>query len=160
MKGKLYDKNYISLHRVDFSLFKHIWNYDADFLLYFENISSIAGVQKSATIFRFAASRKFRLAGIDRTKSNVIMSNPHDHSDSGSEYIDPEEENEYGRPNRWKGAPSTWQTLTAQERALAASLDQIRNADLSVHLYNAHALKQRAQILSANPDVAITLPQS
>jgi hypothetical protein len=88
------------------------------------------------------------------------MVNPHDLSDSGSEYIDFEEENEYGRPNRWKGAPSTWQTLTAQERGLATSLDQIRNADLSIHLYNAHALKQRAQILSVNPDVNITLPQS
>ncbi|TVY44187.1 hypothetical protein LSUB1_G003146 [Lachnellula subtilissima] len=54
------------------------------------------------------------------------------------------EEPETSRPNRWTGAPSTWQSLTAQERGLAASLDALRDRDLSVHLYNAHALKKRA----------------
>lgn len=48
------------------------------------------------------------------------------------------------RPNRWTGNPSTWHSLTEQERGLANSLDQIRNQDLSIHLYNAHALKKRA----------------
>lgn len=57
------------------------------------------------------------------------------------------------RPNRWQGAPSTWTTLTAQERGLAASLDQIRNADLSIHLFNAHALKRRAREFEDNPEV-------
>lgn len=57
------------------------------------------------------------------------------------------------RPNRWQGAPSTWTTLTAQERGLAASLDQIRNADLSIHLYNAHALKRRAREYEEDPEV-------
>jgi hypothetical protein len=49
------------------------------------------------------------------------------------------------RPNRWTGASATWASLTAQERGLAASLDHIRNADLSVHLFNAFALKKRAR---------------
>ncbi|TVY36126.1 hypothetical protein LOCC1_G007564 [Lachnellula occidentalis] len=62
-----------------------------------------------------------------------------DHSNSS----DPEEP-DLSRPNRWTGAPSTWQDLTAQERGLAASLDALRDRDLSVHLYNAHALKKRA----------------
>jgi len=54
-------------------------------------------------------------------------------------------ESDAARPNRWKGAASTWQSLTEQERGLAASLDQLRNQDLSIHLYNAHALKRRAK---------------
>jgi len=49
------------------------------------------------------------------------------------------------RPNRWQGAPSTWQSLTEAERGLAASLDKIRNQDLSVHLFNAYALKRRSE---------------
>ncbi|PBP26748.1 RNA polymerase I specific transcription initiation factor [Diplocarpon rosae] len=49
------------------------------------------------------------------------------------------------RPNRWHGAPSTWASYTEEERGLAASLDMLRNEDLSVHLYNAHALNRRAR---------------
>jgi hypothetical protein len=59
------------------------------------------------------------------------------------------------RPNRYKGHPSTWRGLTQQERSIAFSLDQQRNEDLAMHLYNAHALKQRAQdpkkLTTANP---------
>lgn len=57
---------------------------------------------------------------------------------------EPDDSDEY-RPNRWTGAPSTWRSLTSQERGLAASLDKIRDSDLSVHLYNAFALKKRAR---------------
>ena len=63
------------------------------------------------------------------------------------------EESVIQRPNRWRGAPSSWNKLTAQERGLAASLDQIRNADLSIHLYNAHALKRRAREFADDPEV-------
>ncbi|RFU32568.1 hypothetical protein B7463_g3786, partial [Scytalidium lignicola] len=49
------------------------------------------------------------------------------------------------RPNRFQGPSSTWLYLTEQERGLAASLDQLRNRDLSVHLFNAHALKVRGR---------------
>ena len=48
------------------------------------------------------------------------------------------------RPNKYHGPPSTWRTWTAPERELAASLDQIQARDLSIHLYNAFALKKRA----------------
>ncbi|KAH6672263.1 RNA polymerase I-specific transcription initiation factor-domain-containing protein [Halenospora varia] len=51
---------------------------------------------------------------------------------------------ESARPNRWDGPAGTWQSLTEQERGLAASLDDLRNRDLSIHLYNAFALKKRA----------------
>jgi hypothetical protein len=53
------------------------------------------------------------------------------------------------RPNRWKGTASTWRALTEQERGLAGSLDQLRNRDLSFHLYTAHALKKRADQYNA-----------
>jgi len=49
------------------------------------------------------------------------------------------------RPNRWQGPPSTWQSLTEQERGLATSLNLLRNQDLGIHLYNAFALRKRAQ---------------
>lgn len=47
------------------------------------------------------------------------------------------------RPNRWTGAPSSWRTLTEQDRLTYTALEGVRNQDLSVHLYNAHALKRR-----------------
>ncbi|CAD6448127.1 02da787c-66bd-48fd-b3b5-875190e1c005 [Sclerotinia trifoliorum] len=53
------------------------------------------------------------------------------------------------RKNRWKGPASTWHQITEEERGLAASLDELRNRDLSVHLYNAFALKKRAKNLNA-----------
>ncbi|ESZ97272.1 hypothetical protein SBOR_2346 [Sclerotinia borealis F-4128] len=54
------------------------------------------------------------------------------------------------RENRWKGPAPTWQRITEEERGLAASLDEIRNKDLSIHLYNSFALKKRARELEAN----------
>ncbi|KIM97461.1 hypothetical protein OIDMADRAFT_105713 [Oidiodendron maius Zn] len=49
------------------------------------------------------------------------------------------------RPNSWTGPPSTWQSLTAQERGLEASLVELRNKDLGIHLYNSFSLKARAR---------------
>ena len=45
---------------------------------------------------------------------------------------------------------STWRFFTEEERALARSVDQQRANDLSVHLYNVHALKARLR----DPDTA------
>ena len=53
------------------------------------------------------------------------------------------------RPNKFHGPPSTWRSLTATDRAIANSLDQIKAADLGIHLYNAHALKKRQRLLKA-----------
>ncbi|KAL8994593.1 MAG: hypothetical protein Q9188_007020 [Gyalolechia gomerana] len=47
------------------------------------------------------------------------------------------------RPNKHHGAGSTWRSRTASERQLAASLDQLRAKDLSIHLYNFYALKRQ-----------------
>lgn len=46
------------------------------------------------------------------------------------------------RPNRWHGPPGTWREFTEEERLLHHSLEQTRNQDLAVHLYNAFALKR------------------
>ncbi len=69
---------------------------------------------------------------------NLDRAVPNSNSDSDSLSPSPT------RPNRWVGAPSTWASLTFQERGLAASLDALRDADLSIHLYNAYNLKKRA----------------
>ncbi|KAI0149718.1 RNA polymerase I-specific transcription initiation factor-domain-containing protein [Hypoxylon sp. NC0597] len=60
---------------------------------------------------------------------------------SGDDSDDSFEEDE--RPNRWRGAKSTWQHLNSEEIATLTALKEIRDRDLSVHLYNAFALKQR-----------------
>jgi RNA polymerase I specific transcription initiation factor len=49
------------------------------------------------------------------------------------------------RPNRWTGPPSTWRSYTREERGVVTSLDTIRSQDLSIHLYNAHAIKSRVR---------------
>ena len=54
-----------------------------------------------------------------------------------------QDSSEEERENRFNGPASTWRDYTADERALVASLDQERASDLSIHLYNAHALKSR-----------------
>jgi RNA polymerase I specific transcription initiation factor len=72
-------------------------------------------------------------------KPNIDCIIPNSNSDSDSLALSPT------RPNRWTGAPSTWAAITSHERGLAASLDSIRNSDLSIHLYNSYALKKRAR---------------
>ncbi|KAK1073797.1 hypothetical protein LTR12_012347 [Friedmanniomyces endolithicus] len=63
---------------------------------------------------------------------------------SASAFSDEDLDNsEEQRENRFNGPTSTWYDHTREERGLAASLDQQRANDLSVHLYNTHALKRR-----------------
>lgn len=47
------------------------------------------------------------------------------------------------RPNKFKGSKSTWRNFTKEERLIASSLTRLRDQDLSIHLYNAHAMKRR-----------------
>ncbi|KAI1774558.1 RNA polymerase I-specific transcription initiation factor-domain-containing protein [Hypoxylon cercidicola] len=54
-----------------------------------------------------------------------------------------EDEEEDERPNRWRGPKSTWQHLNSQEINTLTALKEICDRDLSVHLYNAFALKRR-----------------
>ncbi|GKT43073.1 uncharacterized protein ColSpa_03254 [Colletotrichum spaethianum] len=56
------------------------------------------------------------------------------------------------RPNRWRGKRSTWYTYTQEERLLYRSMGQLQNRDLSVHLYNAFALKHRPMRPSATAE--------
>jgi hypothetical protein len=72
----------------------------------------------------------------------------HDH-DNLDERVDPfeAEESYYTRPNRYHGPASTWRSWTKDEREVAESLDLERAQDLSIHLYNAHALRKQTQKL-------------
>ena len=70
--------------------------------------------------------------------------------DSGSTYESSSEESETIRPNRWQGAPSTWLSITEQERGLAESLDALRHRDLGVHLWSTWGLRVRAREVSQN----------
>lgn len=71
------------------------------------------------------------------------------HQSSGSEYEDErqnhshDEDYESEREGRFHGPDSSWRFYTKEDRAIAASIDQAENNDLSAHLYNAHAWKQR-----------------
>ncbi|TKA66074.1 hypothetical protein B0A49_09677 [Cryomyces minteri] len=61
-----------------------------------------------------------------------------------SDYEDDEElEDTEIRPNRFIGYKSTWLKHTIKERRLISSMTNSRADDLSVHLYNAHALKAK-----------------
>lgn len=65
------------------------------------------------------------------------------------------------RPNRWKGPPQSWRTITEEERLTHNALTRLRNQDLSLHLYNAWALKQRAAAAgegSSQEEVRLTFP--
>ncbi|KAI1502929.1 RNA polymerase I-specific transcription initiation factor-domain-containing protein [Biscogniauxia marginata] len=65
-------------------------------------------------------------------------------ADNSDEYLPSSEESEpEERPNRWIGPSSTWQQLNSAEIDTVTALNEIRNQDLSIHLYNAFALKQR-----------------
>ncbi|KAI0837656.1 RNA polymerase I-specific transcription initiation factor-domain-containing protein [Hypoxylon sp. FL0890] len=70
--------------------------------------------------------------------STADESNEYISDDDSEDFIDEDE-----RPNRWRGPKSTWQSLNSEEIATVAALKEIRDRDLSVHLYNAFALKQR-----------------
>jgi len=64
---------------------------------------------------------------------------------AGADAQDESTSEEEERENRFIGPASTWRFYTENERGLAASLDQLRANDLSVHLYNAHVIKARAR---------------
>ena len=49
------------------------------------------------------------------------------------------------RQGRFYGPDRQWKSYTRHERALAATFEQVCCNDLSLHLYNAHAMKARAR---------------
>jgi len=58
------------------------------------------------------------------------------------------------RPNRWKGERKVWEGLTEGERFDARALDKLKSQDLSAHLYNAFAMRSRANM--PLPDMRLT----
>lgn len=60
------------------------------------------------------------------------------------------------RPNRWLGPESTWRAITEEERLLWRSMKLLRDRDLSVHLYDAFALKRRARDARTARDLTVT----
>lgn len=54
------------------------------------------------------------------------------------------------RPKKFTGAQSTWRQFTHEERLVSNTLTLLRNQNLSIHLYNAHAMKRRLYI----PEIA------
>ncbi|KAJ2964521.1 hypothetical protein NQ176_g10792 [Zarea fungicola] len=63
------------------------------------------------------------------------------------------EELHENRPNRWKGAKSTWRHFAQEERMLWRSMKQLQDENLGLHLYNAYALKRRAANPATAPDL-------
>ncbi|KAL1872962.1 hypothetical protein Daus18300_004102 [Diaporthe australafricana] len=59
------------------------------------------------------------------------------------------------RPNRWKGPPQTWRTIVEDDRLTHNALERVRNQDLSLHLYNAFALRQGAPPAAADDDSSL-----
>ncbi|KAG8159764.1 hypothetical protein KVR01_010401 [Diaporthe batatas] len=53
------------------------------------------------------------------------------------------------RPNRWKGPPQSWRSITEEDRLTYNALGKVRNQDLSLHLYNAYKLRERAAAAAA-----------
>lgn len=78
-------------------------------------------------------------------------------SDSDDEERDSTTGSPPRRLNEWRGLPQKWQALTGDDRGIALSLDCERDGDLGVHLYNAHKLKQRADVLEKDPEVCSQL---
>lgn len=54
------------------------------------------------------------------------------------------------RPNRWKGLPQSWRSITEEDRLTYNALERLRNQNLSLHLYNAFKLKHGQPSAAAN----------
>jgi hypothetical protein len=66
-----------------------------------------------------------------------------DVADDSEKSVTSSEISKSNRPNRFKGPRSTWRMLTEDEKLVCTSMTQLRDQDLSVHLYNAHSMKRR-----------------
>ena len=53
------------------------------------------------------------------------------------------------RPNKYHGNPNTWRNLTAADRDVATSLEQLQARDLSIHLFNAYSLNVNGRHLGS-----------
>lgn len=91
------------------------------------------------------------------------MANSQDDSDwdkSTSEIQSEDSEDLFeSRPNRWRGPSQSWRTITEEDRLTVNALERLRNQDLSVHLYNAFALKHTKVPLGSQILDVIVRPQ-
>ncbi|KAI1951008.1 hypothetical protein LOZ57_001557 [Ophidiomyces ophidiicola] len=78
-------------------------------------------------------------SGSDAIVQTLREAESEDASDASSFY-----EGSPERPNRFKGSRRAWFALTTRERQEATALETIQSQDLSIHLFNAFSLKQRA----------------
>jgi hypothetical protein len=105
--------------------------------------------------------------GTDVEPASPFTSAPHDTGQAGTGASNDEratvenddtashDEDLSDRENLFHGPDSTWRSYTENERNLAASLDQLQAGDISIHLYNVHALKARLRdpnaVINAKP---------
>ncbi|KAL2143844.1 hypothetical protein VTI28DRAFT_9986 [Corynascus sepedonium] len=83
------------------------------------------------------------------TSSNPYLEGGKDDDAPSTSSLDSDDLHET-RPNRWRGHPSTWKDWTESDRRTWAALENVRRGDLSVHLFNAFALRRGFR---AGPDV-------
>jgi hypothetical protein len=76
---------------------------------------------------------------------DAAMESPNDASnvdDDSERSVTSSEISVSDRPNKFKGPKSTWRNFTEEERLVATSMTKLRDRDLSIHLYNAYAMKR------------------
>lgn len=83
------------------------------------------------------------------TSSNPYLEGGKDDDAPSTSSLDSDDLHET-RPNRWRGHPSTWKDWTESDRRTWAALENVRRGDLSVHLFNAFALRRGFRV---GPDV-------
>lgn len=81
--------------------------------------------------------------GSFEVSSVASLPETYSHNRNNHKYESDDEDED--RENRFQGLSNVWHDYTAEERSLADSLHQQRANDLSIHLYNAHALKLRVR---------------
>lgn len=89
------------------------------------------------------------------TEKLPTMASPHEDDeewDKSTSEIQSEDSDDLhdNRPNRWKGPPQSWRSITEEERLTYNALERLKNEDLSLHLYNAFNLKQGAPPAAAD----------
>jgi hypothetical protein len=82
----------------------------------------------------------------EQPQFRTAMEFPHDASDTEDDShgsVTSSEVSTSNRRNRFRGPKSTWRNYIKEERLVASSITKMRDQDLSIHLYNAHAMKRR-----------------
>ncbi|KAK2809189.1 hypothetical protein FQN50_004025 [Emmonsiellopsis sp. PD_5] len=98
----------------------------------------------------------------DARKDTAVQEGEDEQPASNEEYYSSDTSSVPERPNRYRGPPSTWRAQTRRERQETTALEALRARDLSIHLFNAFALRRRAREMGTrnfsgrDPDAAAT----